>query len=149
MRKGSILSNQKLTKMLSFPWKVEATILIRFSLCSWYCTSQTDPVTLNPLLFHSFKHVSISAWLRAHICTAAPNSASSSTMACLTSNHSRLINSRYHLWNKETNINIYWTHCSAQSELNNTTKYIVLKWIDKRQFWKDKRLPYASCSSCH
>ena len=60
-----------LTRILSFPWKMEATISI--NLLRWWehCRSHTEPVTLSPLLFHSCKHLSISSWFREQIWTAA------------------------------------------------------------------------------
>lgn len=72
-----------LTRILSFPWKMEPTISINLLRWSEHSKSHTEPVTLSPLFFHSSKHLSISSWLRAHIWTVAPNSANSSTMACL------------------------------------------------------------------
>jgi len=71
------------TRMLSFPSKMEATFFIKFSRWSRNSTSHCEPVTRNPFLFHFSKHFSISCWLRAHICTDAPNSASSSAIAYL------------------------------------------------------------------
>jgi len=69
--------------MLSLPLKVDATSWIRFSLWGGDDTSHTDPVTLNPSLCHSSKHLSRSVWVLEQVCTTAPNAAKSLTMACL------------------------------------------------------------------
>lgn len=62
---------------------MEVTVSISFSRCSRDDRSHTDPVTLNPLFFHSCKRASSSIWLREHVWTIAPNLANSSTVACL------------------------------------------------------------------
>lgn len=69
--------------MLSLPLKSEATSCISFSLWGFNEASQTDPVTKNPLSLHSWRHLVSSASFLEHVCTAAPNPASSSTTAWL------------------------------------------------------------------
>jgi len=68
---------------------MEPTVSINLLRWSEHSKSHTEAVTLSPLLFHCSKHLSISYWLRAHVWTAAPNSANSSTMACLIQNKER------------------------------------------------------------
>ncbi|CAL9134876.1 unnamed protein product, partial [Musa textilis] len=72
-----------LTKIWSFPWKTEFTVCISFSLSTSDETSQTDPVILRFKALHCNKHSLSSASFREQVWTAAPNLASSSTMACL------------------------------------------------------------------
>lgn len=73
----------KLTRMLSLPLKTEDTVSISSSRRDFDVRSQTEPLTLNPLLSHSRTLSLISVWLREHVCTTAPSPASSSTMAYL------------------------------------------------------------------
>ncbi|KAJ0577277.1 hypothetical protein HanIR_Chr05g0234171 [Helianthus annuus] len=51
------------------------------SLFSFKDKSQTDAVTSYPLPFHSSNRSLISFWFLEQVCTAAPNPASSSTIA--------------------------------------------------------------------
>lgn len=69
--------------MLSLPLKAEATCWMRFSLWGGEDASQTNPETENPFSFHSFKHAFSSSSFLEQVYTVAPNSASSSTTACL------------------------------------------------------------------
>ena len=69
--------------MLSFPLKMDLTLSTSFSLSVGDETSQTEPVTLRCMAPHRCRHFSSSASFRAQVCTAAPNLANSSTMACL------------------------------------------------------------------
>lgn len=76
-------SQQDITRMLRVPSKREETVCNSFSLSVREDISQTEPVTLKPFIFHSFKH-----WLSwdsslAHVCILAPRLASSSDIACL------------------------------------------------------------------
>lgn len=81
---------QVLTRILSFPWKTEEMVSISFTRWSLTETSQTDPLTLKPLVSHSLIHESRSVWLREHVCTSAPNPANCSTIPCLI-NHTQNI----------------------------------------------------------
>lgn len=72
-----------LTRILSFPPKVDLTSSISFSRSAREETSQMEPVTLKFFAPHSFKHLWSSASFREQVWMAAPNLASSSTMACL------------------------------------------------------------------
>ena len=83
MRKREEFVGAKLTRMLSLPWKTEDTVWISSSRWAFDVRSQTEPLTLNPLLSHSFTLSLISVWFLEQICTAAPSAASSSTMAYL------------------------------------------------------------------
>lgn len=74
------------TRMLSLPWKTEPTSSISFSLWTREDASQTEPVTTKPLSSHSFKHLLSSSSFLEHVCTLAPNPASSSTVAFLVKN---------------------------------------------------------------
>ena len=69
--------------MLSVPLKAEATCLMRLSLWAGEDASQTEPETENPFSFHSFKRAFSSSSFLEQVYTLAPNSASSSTTACL------------------------------------------------------------------
>lgn len=74
---------QKITKMLSFPWKKEVTFSISFSLSDLNDTSHTDPDTWKPFSFHSCRQRSRSSLLRKYVCIDAPRPANSSTTARL------------------------------------------------------------------
>lgn len=62
------------------------------SLSDLELMSQTEPLTLKPLLFHSRTLSSSCAWLRAHVCTVAPSPASSSTVANLQFQYHKITN---------------------------------------------------------
>ena len=73
-----------LTIILSLPLKTEATSSMNFSLWTREDASHTDPDTTKPFPLHSFKHLFSSVSFLEHVCTDAPNPASSSTTAWLT-----------------------------------------------------------------
>lgn len=85
--------NESFTRMLSLPSKREETVSMSWVRWGRDDTSQTDPLTLKPLLFHTCNISSSSFWFREHVWTVAPNAANSSTIACLTHNriHIKLI----------------------------------------------------------
>ena len=75
----------------------------------WRCkTSQTEPVTLKPFFFHSSKHLLISSSFREHTWMLAPNSANSSTIACLIKNKQEKVKN----WTKG---NYAWSMLPTQS----------------------------------
>jgi hypothetical protein len=67
----------------ALPPKVPLTVATSFSRSARTETSQTETVTLSPFSAHRRRHASSSPAFRAHVCTRAPNPASSSTIACL------------------------------------------------------------------
>jgi len=69
--------------MLSLPLNREETVLISSSRWVRDPTSQIEPVTRNPFVFHSCKHSLSWASFRQHVCTVAPRPANSSTIAYL------------------------------------------------------------------
>lgn len=79
----SYMDEGQLTRMLSIPLNTEETDSISFSLWALDDTSQTEPVTTNPLPSQAFKHPLSSASFREQVCTLAPSLASSSTIAYL------------------------------------------------------------------
>ena len=75
----------KLTRMWSLPWKKrEDTVSMSWVRWGRDNKSQTDPLTLKPLLFRSSNLWSSSFWFQEQVWTMAPNAANSSTIACLT-----------------------------------------------------------------
>ena len=69
--------------MLSLPLNKEETVLISSSRWARDATSQTEPVTRNPFVFHSCKHTLSWASSQGHVCMEAPRLANSSTTAYL------------------------------------------------------------------
>ena len=74
---------EELTRMLSLPSNSEDTVSINFSRSALIFRSHTEPLTLSPLLFHSWILSLSSVSFREHVCTIAPNAVSSSTIAYL------------------------------------------------------------------
>ena len=83
--KGVVLNEKMLllTSILSLPLNSEESLAMRSCLSARDATSQTEPVTLYPFVFHSFKDSLSSASFRAQVCTVAPSCANSSTIAYL------------------------------------------------------------------
>lgn len=73
------MKRELLTRMSSLPPNWHATSRTKCSRCSFMETSQTDPVTRQPLACQSLRRSFSSASLNVHVCTAAPSASSSST----------------------------------------------------------------------
>ena len=124
--------------MLSLPSNSEETVFISSPLFSRDNTSQTEPVTRNPLDSHWLKHPLSSASFLEHVCTVAPKPANSSTIAYLKEKKKKHITlSQYEdgrlCWGTaKMNKTLYrkrkkWTKLITEKEKMNKTHYRISK----------------------